>query len=55
MDIKMNAIIMIIELPRIIYYRSLLYGFTDLLSMYGNIFIYLFVFFISWKYNNSKK
>lgn len=38
MEIKTNAIIMITELPQIIYYRSLLYGFTDLLSMYGNIF-----------------
>ncbi|XP_031367621.1 pickpocket protein 19-like [Apis dorsata] len=35
MEIKTNAIIMITELPQIIYYRSLLYGFTDLLTSIG--------------------
>lgn len=41
MNVDANAVTMSTELPQIIYYRSLLYGFTDLLSMYGNIFKYV--------------
>lgn len=35
MNVDANAVTMSTELPQIIYYRSLLYGFTDLLTSIG--------------------